>query len=413
MKNLLVRILFCGVTFGLPFKSLAQSLISPFTTASIFMNQTPQQSLKLRTSAGFEYKMDSVIRSYTEGVAISKTIFNHISDGTVKYYLTIEGLGKKDSVVYNYISGKKSEVLYYNRKNNIWVISGSNQYIYEGEYLKVYENKRYDDDIFLSGNTKTQYEYNTSGNIKSSSTLEKFNSEGAWQPYYKEEYYYNSKTLLDSLEKYYWNNLENEYSKPTVTKYSYNGKGELVNYSTHSISIDYLYDANSNLLSSVNYMWDTPNNTRKQENKSDFKFSTLYNRTNTSVSFDDEVYELFKNGAATHVTNFAWDIKVSSWKVYNEVKLYYSKLNPTAIIEKYKSAFNIYPNPASGSLNIVSDIDFADKIITIRNLLGEEVIHETRSGINNEISLNGLSAGTYFLYVGSNGKIHTEKLIIK
>ena len=141
--------------------------------------------------------------------------------------------------------------------------------------------------------------------------------------------------------------------------------------------------------------------------------ATIYNRNNTSFSFDNHVYDLCKNGAITHATNSAWDIKNSDWKVYNNANFYYSKLIITPIIEKSKAIFNIFPNPASGALYLVSDVDFADKIISIRNLLGEEVIHETRSGVNNEISLNGLSAGTYFVTVNSNGKIYSEKLMIK
>ncbi|MBR9921071.1 MAG: T9SS type A sorting domain-containing protein [Bacteroidetes bacterium] len=73
------------------------------------------------------------------------------------------------------------------------------------------------------------------------------------------------------------------------------------------------------------------------------------------------------------------------------------------------SSVNIYPNPTSGMVQVDADLDapFGEVRLSLVNLLGQEVLVRelsARTEIREQLSLNGIPAGSYFLRLTADGK---------
>ena len=70
------------------------------------------------------------------------------------------------------------------------------------------------------------------------------------------------------------------------------------------------------------------------------------------------------------------------------------------------TVFDIYPNPATGVLNIVADLK-GDAVINVRNQMGQTVVVESVNGqtglMNKQINIESLSTGMYFVEISQNG----------
>lgn len=75
------------------------------------------------------------------------------------------------------------------------------------------------------------------------------------------------------------------------------------------------------------------------------------------------------------------------------------------------SNLKIYPNPVSNGKLFINSNSNNEKEVTIYNLLGQEVF-QTKI-VSNQINVSEIAKGAYILKVIDNGKIKTEKLIIK
>ncbi len=74
------------------------------------------------------------------------------------------------------------------------------------------------------------------------------------------------------------------------------------------------------------------------------------------------------------------------------------------------SNFSLYPNPASGKVNINTNIA-GEKQVVVFDLLGKQVLSTTTSG--NEINISALKSGVYMLSVTQNKVTATKKLIVQ
>ncbi|EGV42189.1 T9SS type A sorting domain-containing protein [Bizionia argentinensis JUB59] len=75
-------------------------------------------------------------------------------------------------------------------------------------------------------------------------------------------------------------------------------------------------------------------------------------------------------------------------------------------------AFSIYPNPASGSINISSNLNQKTKL-AVYNITGKLVLSNTISFGENRLNISSLSSGVYLMRVSTPAKTITKKLIIK
>ncbi|MFM8433600.1 MAG: T9SS type A sorting domain-containing protein [Bacteroidota bacterium] len=86
----------------------------------------------------------------------------------------------------------------------------------------------------------------------------------------------------------------------------------------------------------------------------------------------------------------------------------------TDVYSQKTDDIRLYPNPASGSVNLeLQDVEGTVRI-TIMNLLGEKIFDQFSEQKNLRIDLSALQAGLYLVNViGVNGTVIREKLILK
>ena len=89
--------------------------------------------------------------------------------------------------------------------------------------------------------------------------------------------------------------------------------------------------------------------------------------------------------------------------------VYRFALNPASVDDVTKTAFSLYPNPATERLNV----SFNESIYTtyqVYDLTGREIISGTINGENNtQINVGSLQTGTYLLKVNNTTKKFTKK----
>ncbi|MDT0294611.1 T9SS-dependent M36 family metallopeptidase [Mesonia ostreae] len=78
-----------------------------------------------------------------------------------------------------------------------------------------------------------------------------------------------------------------------------------------------------------------------------------------------------------------------------------------------EKAFNIYPNPASGYVNVKSKLAQNDATLAIYDLNGRMVVNQKLASDSTQININNLATGVYVMKIDAKGKTQTEKLIVQ
>jgi len=76
----------------------------------------------------------------------------------------------------------------------------------------------------------------------------------------------------------------------------------------------------------------------------------------------------------------------------------------------HSSDFNVYPNPSSGKINVGGLKE--NCTVSVKNILGEELMHLTKISGQAELDLSGFSDGFYFISIGNGSAFHMKKIII-
>lgn len=98
--------------------------------------------------------------------------------------------------------------------------------------------------------------------------------------------------------------------------------------------------------------------------------------------------------------------------VMDSVRVTYLHLDTKAITKANLSNFNIYPNPASGQINIELE-NVGQAKITLMDVLGNEVYSITSNSTLMKVDVSTYSKGIYFVKVESGNRISSEKIIIQ
>lgn len=77
-----------------------------------------------------------------------------------------------------------------------------------------------------------------------------------------------------------------------------------------------------------------------------------------------------------------------------------------------KKAFTLYPNPATGSVNLVNNAN-AEGTVTIYSLTGAQVFNAKTSTGTQNLNLSELQSGMYLVKVQTGTTVSTQKLVIK
>lgn len=92
-------------------------------------------------------------------------------------------------------------------------------------------------------------------------------------------------------------------------------------------------------------------------------------------------------------------------------------LTAAGVEEVATIGMEVYPNPASGSVNVKFDATGADYAVAITDLAGRQVAAKTITNANGaqsvEMPIEGLATGNYLVTVSSNGASFTQNLMVK
>jgi hypothetical protein len=77
----------------------------------------------------------------------------------------------------------------------------------------------------------------------------------------------------------------------------------------------------------------------------------------------------------------------------------------------FKNEIEVYPNPSSGFVTLISDIDLSDSRIRVISLNGKIVYQSQFKGASHELDVSSFTNGLYFIQLFNNKKTLTYKLI--
>jgi hypothetical protein len=140
---------------------------------------------------------------------------------------------------------------------------------------------------------------------------------------------------------------------------------------------------------------------------------------------DEPIYDinLLKHNLITSYTNSNISyvcvsdyptMHLSSTLQYHTPSMTFNCLSKSIIEDKSISisddAFSIYPNPTTNNFTVNNA---QGSMMRVMNTLGQVVMSENITNNSQVISTNNLKQGMYFVEINNNGKVSTEKLIVK
>lgn len=164
-----------------------------------------------------------------------------------------------------------------------------------------------------------------------------------------------------------------------------------------------------------------------------FKESLMqrWNDLRTGMITHDTITDLFAQEYAYLETNGAYQRESIAWEDYEPdptqldflstwltARLTYLDSNfnapcdPIGITEQAIAGFSLYPNPASGQVQVVLDGAGAVADLSVIDAIGRTVLQQTLHGERSSVDLSGLRSGLYLAQVRRDGQAVTIKLII-
>lgn len=149
----------------------------------------------------------------------------------------------------------------------------------------------------------------------------------------------------------------------------------------------------------------------------DFSSSVLF----TDVKLSDTLTSFALTKTLKYFTVYYWRMRAFSDSQIPDTSgwsaVYSFKTLPTGIDENNGISSSIYPNPASGKVNIKIDADQPMAVqVSVINLLGTTFSNEEFeliTGTNrHEINISGLSKGIYIIRLNYGGNVTNHKLIV-
>ncbi|MCK5789016.1 MAG: T9SS type A sorting domain-containing protein, partial [Chlamydiia bacterium] len=84
-----------------------------------------------------------------------------------------------------------------------------------------------------------------------------------------------------------------------------------------------------------------------------------------------------------------------------------------SISENFESSFNVYPNPVNNGVLNIQAIGNVSNLVTITNLVGQEVFTAEFSGNSTQVSTSSFTKGMYFVTLKSGNNVSTKRVIIE
>lgn len=221
---------------------------------------------------------------------------------------------------------------------------------------------------------KHLFTYNVANQI-TSYVIEDY--DGIWKNYKKYEYAYNGPDLISTIEYEWTNNTWVVVKKNTST-----------------------YDSNHHKLIDISEEWDQASASfiNKQ------RLQWVYNSFGQPVTYHSET----------------WDAASGQWAISTDdfmFRYYYESYTPTSVKRFTAGTIKmlLYPQPAKESINVRVDLERPESYtITVFDAQGRVAKHLIGSNINinQNIPLQDLPAGNYFLKITTMDKQQTQPFIV-
>lgn len=318
---------------------------------------------------------------------------------------------------------------------------------------------------------KDVYIYNPNGQYMGAMEYDYYN--GAWEKEWKSEYTYDANGFLIQREYFDWDNGQWEaYSKRQLTNYSdgridfeisYYHNGTAYEYSD---STYYEYNSALQLINETRYGWDY--NSWNESNLTEYAYypngdlqeRVRYYKHSSSTSWDTSYKYMFNYSSPGYVSErieqdwdygmwensykdeytydknyvypqitanpyfldddfqmfltefeYDWNDNSGSWELYDKDFFYWSHTG-IGIVEQTMPQQHVYPNPATDYICIGFDKEqiYTYKLVDIK---GSLIMQGDGYAQKQELRVDHLIAGLYFLVIETDESINVEKVIIQ
>jgi len=394
----------------------------------LWQNDTKSEYIydaQMKSTSWIEKEWDLAKKTWID---LSKTDFGYDAQKRINSMLMYDRdsltqkliLKSKTLTFYN-SGGMQDSSLTYSTKTSgkTWILDIKNEYHYNASKKLIKTDMWSLDDLgVLILDMNIVYTYTASGKIKTSTTNI---VDGADEmPLTKIEYFYDGADRLTSREYSRLNFFTFAFEKSTRDSYQYNASGKVtveINSTwngTAWVNKD-KYESTFNAAGDESvYITSTWNGTSWVQTEKD---ENTYSTTNFSEVAFPAIFYLYGVNEADFALNKAitlinsFEMINASWKNTGKTTFYYSGGTSTNITEFENSVVNVYPNPASESVNFSWKGNDEALSLQIYQITGAKVIEQTvYSG--KPVSISQLENGVY-LYKLLNGQqnVKTGKMI--
>lgn len=251
-----------------------------------------------------------------------------------------------------------------------------------------------------------KYVYDSAGKLK-----QKFDEypegDGRWGSYEKTEYEYNTNGQLKWAKNYWYDTQNSKWNlrEDEVTEYVYDETGKLkTEFIGEEHKVLYVYDTSGNCVE-VFYYWKRKNDINWEvDEKLEYKYDVSINyadvkNTPLVVVGSDAFYQITK-------INKLVEIKSTTKKV----NFFYSEIEANSLRNTESNRAYIYPSIVTDNISINGSFSFAN--IELFNLQGQKVLNKNIE-YQESINISHLNRGLYLYTIYIDGSKHCGKLIKK
>jgi hypothetical protein len=305
--------------------------------------------------------------------------------------------------------------------------------------ILVHTEQQFDGTSFVNS-SQTTYTYDAANNALTETNLMWDVPTSAWVNSYRLINTYSSANNLNTQIEQDWSGTSwDNYSLDTFTYNTANNPTldlrSLWNSSSSTWDISdrttFTYDGSNNLITQLFESWDGSTWTNQGKTTySNYAAPGLYQKTISlnwdaatstfvNANYDSITYSSYNQ--PVDLFGRGWSTTLNAWEpdTFFAVHFYY-ELYTTGIanVNSSATALDVYPNPASGIINLRIDVaDSRNTTITMQDVAGRVVRtidgNEIKDGLNNiQVSVDQLPAGAYFVHLTNDKANLTRKIVI-
>lgn len=224
----------------------------------------------------------------------------------------------------------------------------------------------------------------------------------AWTNRYKAEFTYNNYLLPDERFVYEWIETTGTWLNMTHTKN--------------------LYNPDSLLTETLYQYWDDDEKAWVDNIKINYTYNSQGLRTEVYYQFWDfyswinmskYLYTYDEHGNRTEYLFISWDFEHNLWKDFYKETSFWSEFIPISVDELTLPKVTVYPNPASDLVNITFETEVKNAFCYLFSEDGKLIKTQNISGTTARINTSGFVPGIYILRMMAEGKVFSQKIILK